>query len=137
MEELAHGSVALALALAAMLFIPRWSNGVLENLQWKGSPLAKPFTHVIENRSGIITVDTNRTVFGNGMYDGHFNVDLKHDNNGIIRPYALSLFHPAPRDVLMIGLSSGSWAQVVANNPAVRTLTVIEINPGYATLIAQ
>jgi spermidine synthase len=71
------------------------------------------------------------------MYDGHFNVDLKHDNNGIIRPYALSLFHPAPRDVLMIGLSSGSWAQVVANNPAVRTLTVVEINPGYATLIAQ
>jgi spermidine synthase len=136
-ERLAHGSVALALALAAMLFIPRWSNGVLERLQWKGSPLAKPFTHVIENRSGIITVDTNHTVFGNGMYDGHFNVDLEHDNNGIIRPYALSLFHPAPRDVLMIGLSSGSWGQVVANNPAVRTLTVVEINPGYATLIAQ
>ena len=100
-------------------------------------PLAKPFTHVIENRSGIITVDTDRTVFGNGMYDGHFNTDLKHDNNGIVRPYALSLFHPAPRDVLMIGLSSGSWAQVVANNPAVATLTIVEINPGYATLIAQ
>ena len=92
---------------------------------------------MIENRSGIITVDTDRTVFGNGMYDGHFNVDLKHDNNGIVRPYALSLFHPVPRDVLMIGLSSGSWAQVVANNPAVRTLTVIEINPGYLKLIAQ
>ena len=59
-ERLAHGSVALALALAAMLFVPRWSNGVLERLQWKGSPLAKPFTHVIENRSGIITVDTDR-----------------------------------------------------------------------------
>jgi spermidine synthase len=136
-EKLAHGSMALALSLSAMLFIPRWSSSVLESLQWKGSPLAKPFTHVIENRSGIITVDTDRTVFGNGMYDGHFNVDLKHDNNGIIRPYALSLFHPAPRDVLMIGLSSGSWAQVIANNPAVRTLTVVEINPGYAMLTAQ
>ena len=136
-EKLARGSIALALSLSAMLFVPRWSSSVLENLQWKGSPLAKPFTHVIENRSGIITVDTDRTVFGNGMYDGHFNVDLKHDNNGIVRPYALSLFHPVPRDVLMIGLSSGSWAQVVANNPAVRTLTVIEINPGYLKLIAQ
>jgi spermidine synthase len=136
-ERLAYGGMALALSLAAIFLIPRWSCCVLESLQWKGSALAKPFTHVIENRSGIITVDADRTVFGNGMYDGHFNVDLKNDNNGIVRPYALSLFHPAPRDVLMIGLSSGSWAQVIANNPAVRTLTVIEINPGYAMLIAQ
>jgi spermidine synthase len=136
-EKLFRSGIVLALSLSAMLLIPRWSSGALESLQWKGSPLAKPFTHVIENRSGIITVDADRTVFGNGMYDGHFNVDLKHDNNGIIRPYALSLFHPAPRDVLMIGLSSGSWAQVIANNPAVRTLTVIEINPGYLQLIAQ
>jgi spermidine synthase len=54
-----------------------------------------------------------------------------------VRPYALSLFHPAPRDVLMIGLSSGSWAQVIANNPDVASLTVVEINPGYVTLIAK
>ena len=87
---------------------------------------------VIENRSGVITVDPDGTVFGHGMYDGKFNTDLKHDSNGIVRPYALSLFHPAPRDVLMIGLSSGSWAQVIASNPAVASLTIIEINPGYS-----
>ena len=101
----------------AVIAVPRWSAHVLESLQWKGAPYAKPFVHVIENRSGIITVDSDGTVFGHGMYDGRFNTDLKHDTNGIIRPYALSLFHPAPRDVLMIGLSSGSWAQVIANNP--------------------
>jgi spermidine synthase len=91
---------------------------------------------VVENRSGIITVDQDGTVFGNGMYDGRFNTDLKHDTNGVIRPYALSLFHPAPRDVLMIGLSSGSWAQIIASNPAVASLTIVEINPGYLELIA-
>ena len=63
-------------------------------------------------------------VFGNGMYDGRFNTDLVHDSNGIVRPYALSLFHPAPRDVLMIGLATGSWAQVLANDPDVASLTV-------------
>jgi spermidine synthase len=71
------------------------------------------------------------------MYDGRFNTDLKQDTNGILRPYALSLFHPSPREVLMIGLSSGSWAQVIAGNPHVASLTIVEINPGYRTLIAQ
>jgi spermidine synthase len=120
----------------AVIAIPLLSQRVLENLQVKGSA-DHAFTHVVENRSGIISVDTDGTVFGNGMYDGKFNIDLKTDRNGIIRPYALSLFHAAPRDVLMIGLSSGSWAQVIASNPAVASLTVIEINPGYLTLIEQ
>jgi spermidine synthase len=90
----------------------------------------------VENRSGIIAVTADGTVFGNGMYDGRFNTDLMHDTNGIVRPYALSLLHPAPRDVLMVGLASGSWAQVIANNPDVASLTIVEINSGYRTLIA-
>jgi spermidine synthase len=94
-----------------------------------------PLVRVVENRSGIITVDRSGVVFGNGMYDGRFNTDLTEDINGIIRPYALSLFHPAPHDVLMIGFSSGSWAQVIANNPSVASLTVVEINPGYLRLV--
>ena len=85
----------------------RRSTNVLENLQWKGAPSAMPLVQVVENRSGIIAVTADGIVFGNGMYDGHFNTDLMHDTNGIVRPYALSLFHPAPRDVLMIGLASG------------------------------
>ena len=81
-------------------------------------------------------MDADGTVYGNGMYDGRFNTDLKNGSNGPIRPYALSLFHPAPRAVLMIGLSSGSWAQIIANNPMVESLTVVEINRGYLDLIA-
>ena len=130
-------SLAAALAGLAIVAIPHTSTTVFEALQWKGTSEAQAFVHVVENRSGIITVAADGTVFGNGMYDGHFNTDLLHDNNGIVRPYALSLFHPAPRDVLMIGLSSGSWAQIIANNPDVASLTVVEINPGYLSLIAQ
>jgi spermidine synthase len=136
-EKLQRAALAVTIGLAATIAIPHWSAHVLESLQWKGSPAARKFVDVVENRSGIITVTDDGTVMGNGMYDGHFNTDLKNDNNGIVRPYALSLFHRAPRDVLMIGLSSGSWAQVIASNPDVASLTVVEINPGYLELIKK
>ncbi len=136
-EKLQRGALAATLGLAAAIAIPHLSAHVLESLQWRGAPSAREFVDVVENRSGIITVTDDGTVFGNGMYDGRFNTDLKNDTNGIVRPYALSLFHPAPRDVLMIGLSSGSWAQVIVNNPDVASLTVVEINPGYLDLIKK
>jgi spermidine synthase len=136
LDRLRIAGVAVAVLVAGSIAIPALSHHLLENLQNRAIS-DHDFADVIENRSGIITVDADGTVFGNGMYDGRFNTDLKTDRNGIIRPYALSLFHPAPRDVLMIGLSSGSWAQVIAHNPAVRSLTVVEINPGYLQLIAK
>jgi spermidine synthase len=136
-EKRRRAALAVAVGMLAAVVIPSGSAKVLENLQWKGSPYAQSLVEILENRSGIITVTETGAVFGHGMYDGRFNTDLKHDTNGIVRPYALSLFHPAPHDVLMIGLSSGSWAQVLANNPDVASLTIVEINPGYVNLIAN
>lgn len=135
-EQLKRAAIAIGVSAIAVVVTPLWSERVLENLLFKGN-VDHAFSHVIENRSGIITVDTDGTVFGNGMYDGRFNTRLQDDRNGVIRPYALSLFHAAPREVLMIGLASGSWAQVLASNPAVNSLTIVEINPGYIDLIAQ
>ncbi|WP_213772838.1 fused MFS/spermidine synthase [Bradyrhizobium sp. dw_78] len=135
-ERLRRMADAVGVLVVAVIVIPLMSHRVLENLLFRGN-VDHAFASVVENRSGIITVDTDGTVFGNGMYDGRFNTRLSSDRNGIIRPYALSLFHGAPRDVLMIGLSSGSWAQVIASNPAVTSLTIVEINPGYLALIAQ
>jgi SAM-dependent methyltransferase len=97
-------------------------------------PIAQ-FVSTVENRSGVITVSPEGMVFGGGIYDGRFNTDPLTDTNGIERAFALSYFHPNPREVLMIGLASGSWAQVVANHPQVEHLTIVEINPGYLPLI--
>lgn len=131
------GAAAVACAVA-VLSLPALGAGALERLTWKAAAPGKPrFAEVVQNRSGIVAVDPDGTVFGHGMYDGRFNVDLVHDTNGIVRAYALSLFHPLPRDVLMIGLSSGSWAQVVASHPDVRSLTIVEINPGYVSLVGR
>jgi spermidine synthase len=93
--------------------------------------------HVVENRNGIIAVTEDDAVFGGGVYDGHFNIDPANDKNFVIRAYVLSLFHPHPKRAFMLGLASGSWAQVVANNPEVESLDIVEINPGYLPLIAK
>jgi spermidine synthase len=135
-ERRRRAADAVGVLAIALVVVPLMSHRVLENLLFKGN-VDHAFAHVVENRSGIITVDTDGTVFGNGMYDGRFNTRLQDDRNGIIRPYALSLFRAASPDVLMIGLSSGSWAQVIASNPGVRSLTIVEINPGYLSLIAD
>jgi len=95
------------------------------------------FRHVIETRSGVITVDARDVVYGHGIYDGAVSTSLVNDRNLIVRPFALSAFHPAPREVLQIGLSSGSWATVLASHPQLERLTIIEINPGYLDLIAR
>lgn len=131
--------VCLALAVGSG---PVFS-GLYERLQLKGNyDSSKKFTDVVENRSGVITVIPEMefgvptaTVYGGGAYDGRFNTDLVHDSNGLFRAFALSGLHASPKNVLMIGLSSGSWAQVVANNTNVEDVTIVEINPGYLPLI--
>ena len=131
------GVAAVMVAVAAQIAGPL-NSGSLDRILWKNAP--QPHAHVVqvvENRSGIIAVDSNGVVYGNGVYDGRFSTDVVHDSNGIVRPFALSLYHPAPRKLLMVGLASGSWGQVLANNPNVESLTVVEINPGYQHLIAQ
>lgn len=93
------------------------------------------FTHTVETKSGVITVSRDGMVTGGGAYDGRFNVDFVNDTNRIRRLYAVSLFRPGPRNVLVIGLGSGSWSQVIAHMPSVESVKVVEINGGYLDVI--
>jgi spermidine synthase len=96
-----------------------------------------PASQVVENRDGVILVTPAHEVFGGGAYDGAISTSLESDKNMIVRAYGIAALHPAPREVLMIGLSTGAWAQVIANLPGVERLTVVEINRGYLELIPQ
>jgi SAM-dependent methyltransferase len=93
------------------------------------------FHDLVENRSGVIAVDAKGIVYGGGVYDGQFNIDPVNATNGIFRAYAIAAFHPQPKKVLIIGLASGSWAQILTNHPEVQAVTIVEINPGYLSLI--
>jgi spermidine synthase len=138
------GALAALGALAAVLAGPALLGKLWERLQFKReyrSDLA--FKYVVENRHGVIAVGPDDTIYGGGAYDGAFNVRLAANPNNVHRTYAIEAMRsldahaPAQRRMLMIGLSSGSWAQIVANLPSTKSLTIIEINPGYLELIRK
>lgn len=127
------GSVGVALAVVAarpVAFDSLYKN-LLIGIYEKDIESLK---HVIEDRSGVIVVDDKDRIYGGGVYDGKFTTDLLDDSNGIIRPFSLSAFHAAPKKVLMIGLGSGSWSEVIAHHPQVEEIVIVEIGPGYLKL---
>lgn len=133
---------AVVAAIAGVLVITVSSKPLFarayERMLYKNEYLpTDQFAHLIESRGGVIAVSPDGTVFGGGVYDGRFNTSPLRDTNWIVRAYAISSFHPHPKSILMIGLSSGSWAQVIANHPQLEELTVVEINPAYLRLIPQ
>jgi spermidine synthase len=130
---------ALGITAAAAMPVaggPAFS-GFYEKLTFKEDAGRERFVDISETRSGVVTVDSDRVVYGGGAYDGRIDVDLVADRNMLVRPLMLSLFHPNPKRVLMIGLATGAWAQIVAGNPLVEQFTVIEINPGYLDIIKK
>lgn len=130
-------TAVLCLVALGMVFAnSTLSRGIYERFQLTRSYDGVPFKALVENKSGVISVTEDGRVYGGGVYDGLFNTDLIEDSNGIIRPYLLAAFHPAPKRVLMIGLATGSWAQVIAHHPALEELVIVEINPGYADIVA-
>jgi spermidine synthase len=131
-------SVVVALTIL-VIFQDGVYRGVLERLHFAKDDLKQSnFKYVVQNRSGIITVSQEETgdiIYGGGVYDGRFNLDPVVNSNGIRRAYMLAALHPNPETILEIGLSSGSWTWVMAAHPAVKKITVVEINPAYLDVI--
>jgi predicted membrane-bound spermidine synthase len=116
-----------------------WSfEKIYEKLLYKTKyGIRPPLTDVLENRHGVIVVDKEGTLYGNGVYDGVFSVDLINDRNIIFRAYAIGILHQNPEEVLIVGLGSGSWAKVVSNIPSVKKVIIVEINPGYIEIVSR
>lgn len=142
MKHAARLAGLASVALVSLLLVkatPAVYDRIWERLlyKWKFDEQNTRFLDVVETKSGVITVTQEGVVYGGGAYDGKVSTSIRWDKNGILRAYGLGAMHPAPKKVLMIGLATGAWAQVVANLPQVEKLTVVEINPGYLELIAK
>lgn len=130
--------VAAAVGVAGLVVLLRnpLYDGLYERLQHRHDH--RPgfrFLHVVENRAGVITVSPDGYFSGGGWHDGSVNTGLESDRNSVVRAYAVAGLHPRPREVLLVGLSTGSWASVLAGNPEVERLTIVEINPGYLQVL--
>lgn len=94
---------------------------------------------IIETRQGIVTAYTidegGDVIYGGNVYDGRANVDARVNSNGINRVLVLAAARPAPKRVLVIGLSVGSWTYLLSGFPGIEQMDVVEINPGYYELI--
>jgi predicted membrane-bound spermidine synthase len=93
---------AWALLLAAACFITTLVSGPQYSLLFERLTFGKraeasiPFARTVENRNGVIGVTWDGAVFGEGVYDGYFNVEPTNDVNLVARAYALSAFCPTP-----------------------------------------
>jgi spermidine synthase len=135
----AIGAVAgiAAVAIAVYAGAPALHDGLYERLLYKQRYTGQRFDRVVENRHGVIAVTKDHDVFGGGIYDGMARVDLEHDPNHLIRALTVAAVRPVPRRVLVIGLGTGSWAQVLEGLPGVEQVVAIDINPGYLELIQR
>jgi spermidine synthase len=133
-----RGLTFVLLALLSLPLAARLYSRFFERLIFGVRPEANdPFAHIVENRDAVIAVTQDGAVFNGGVYDGYFNIDPTNDINTVVRAYALSAFHPDPKRIFLLGLSTGSWAQILANHPELEWMDVVEINPGTLQLIPE
>jgi len=109
--------------------------GQMEYQEEWGQP-GTQLTDIVETRSGVVTVDQDAAIFGGGVFDGWVIPDI-HDNEAATEPLSLSLFHPQPTEVLVIGMSGGAWSEIISNHPQVQKQVIIEINPGYVQVVQR
>jgi len=130
--------VCAGLAVAIVMGSGPLFANVYGEMQYKRE-WGEPGTHIadlVETRSGVVAVDDDGAIFGGGAFDGWMTTDVR-ETNLLLRPLALSFFHPDPQEVLEVGLSGGAWCEIISNHPQLRRQVVIEINPGYLDIISR
>jgi len=131
-DMLLWGTMLLLLLVSGPLH-----NGLYERLLYGNKyQEGTRFSQTVESRHGVVNVTTNRLIYGGGIYDGV--IDTKFEpGSWLVRPYFISAVHPNPREVLVIGMASGAWTQILAGNPAIEKITVVEISEGYLQVVRR
>ena len=132
---------AILLVISVAMFTTLWiPEKIFHELSKDSYNLNQYPSQLIENKYGFIQIyddGEDKVVFGANVYDGKLNTDIFHNSNGIDRAYLLTAIKPQAKTALIVGLSTGSWAQVLTSMSSLEKITIIEINPAYVDFIAQ
>lgn len=117
------------------LILLLFSEKIIHNLSLIGKSSDWQVARVIENKHGIIQefADNNgeHIVYGGNIYDGKMNISLLTNTNHLQRAYLPLFTNTNAKKVLVVGLSTGSWAKVLTLLPNLEEMTIVELNPGY------
>lgn len=131
-----EGAAVAAVGALAMLVVQGpFYTLFLERLHFGTDGYTPGYEYLVEGRGAIVGVWPSHFEYGDGLYDGGFFMSPVTNENMISRAYFVTALHPAPRRVLEIGLGTGSWARVLADNPVTDTLTIVELNPEYVRMM--
>lgn len=123
----------------AILIVVMPSADVISQIAIRAQKPTAPISHVIQNKHGIIHTLMDEKlgdiVYGGNVYDGRVSVDMSVNSNSLERLYILAGLHPRPRQILIIGMSTGAWTRAITGVAHVENVDVVEINPGYLDLI--
>ena len=103
-----RGTLAMA-ATALLLYRPLYLQLPERLLDGPSYSASKAFSQVVQNRSGVLAVRhgaRGEMLYGGGIYDGSFNVNVVSDGNDVKRAFLVGALHPRPRRVLEIGLAT-------------------------------
>lgn len=125
-------NITALIACGLLLIFPQ---KLMYNLSNFGKSPDWQLEHLIENKHGVIQVFNDGhgeyIVYGGNAYDGHINTSLFNIVNRVSRAYYPLVVRPDAKDVLVIGLSTGSWTQILTLLPNLESITIVELNPGY------
>ena len=129
-----------ALCTAALVIVtgsPALHESIYERMLYRDRYRGEQFEDLVENRHGVIGVAPDRHIVENGVDGGPVTIDVDDRQSLLVRAFAIPALSASPTRVLVIGLGTGAWPQIVAGLPSVKDVTVIDVNPEHVDLVSR
>ena len=124
-------------ALVIVVVSPILHESIYERMLYKDRYRGERFDALVENRHGVMGVGPDRHLVENGIDGGLATVDVDDRQSLLVRAFAISAMSKSASRVLVIGLGTGAWPQIVAGLPSVQDVTIVDPNAEHLELISR
>ena len=124
-------------ALVLIALSPMLHESIYERMLYKDRYRGERFEAVVENRHGVIGVAPDRHIVENGIDGGLATIDVDDRQSLLVRAFAIPALSASPSRVLVIGIGTGVWPQIVASLPSVHDVTIIDANSEHVDLVSR